>query len=60
MIKSLLQFDDVRPACGGVRTLEIMLDGVGKNIGFAFAIFPDYINGGSGGSCHLGLGLLGR
>ena len=28
MIKSLLQFDDVRPACGGVRTLEVVLDGV--------------------------------
>ena len=30
----LFELDDVRPTGGGIRALVIVLDGVGKNIGF--------------------------
>ena len=35
----LFQLDDVAPTCGGIFTLEVVFDGVGKHIGLAFPAF---------------------
>ena len=33
-----VEADHVRPSCGRIGTLEIMLDGIGENIGLTFPI----------------------
>ena len=33
-----VEADHVRPSCGRIGTLEIMLDGIGENIGLRFPI----------------------
>ena len=34
----LFQFYDIAPPCGGVWGFEVVLDGIGEDVGFAFAI----------------------
>ena len=34
----LFQFDDITPPCRGVFRFEVVLDGIGEDVGFAFAI----------------------
>ena len=42
----LCGFGNIAPPCGVARTLEIMSDGIGKDIGFAFAFFLRVLLGG--------------
>ena len=39
LMVSALDLDDIRPTGGWILALEIMLDGIGENIGFALAVF---------------------
>ena len=38
MLNSTFEFDNVRPAGGGVFALVVVLDGIGKDIGLAFTV----------------------
>ena len=38
-LKSALYLDDIRPTGGWILALEIMLDGIGKNISLALTVF---------------------
>lgn len=52
---SLLQLDDVRPAGGGVLALEVVLDGISKDVGGDASAVPA---GVLLGSQHYGLAAL--
>ena len=39
LMVSALDLDDIRPTGGWILALEIMLDGIGENIGFTLTIF---------------------
>jgi hypothetical protein len=47
---SLLQFDNVGPTGSWVWTFEIVLDGVGEDVSFAFAVFSGILLGANDNS----------